>query len=130
VLYNTVRLGIYRVKLKDIKYHNGPVVLGKGLLDAFEQSIDVVFREEDYCELSVEEVQQRGAWLYTASQALQALTEARTGTRGAGRGGMESQLKLQGFDRKRVCSLLTALKRLLGDTPDAKRKRKKKEEIV
>jgi hypothetical protein len=33
------------MQLQDIKHHNGPVIVGKGLLDAFEESIKVIFTD-------------------------------------------------------------------------------------
>ncbi len=124
VLYNSVRLGIYRTKREDINKYNRPVLLGKGLYVAFKDAFDIVFEEKQPWELSDAEVARRGAWILTASQAMLAYQSVRSGTRGKG-AGMQSQLSIEGFNYDEVNRLLTKLKKLVGDTPNAEVMRKR-----
>lgn len=126
VLYNSIRLGIYRTKREDIKEYNRPVKLGAGLADAFGQAFDIVFDDKEPWELSDAELARRGAWIYTAGQALTAYQAARAGTRGEGKG-MQSELSIEGFSKEQVDRWIPKLKKLVGDTPNAAAIRKRKQ---
>jgi hypothetical protein len=117
---------MYRTIRQDINDYNRPVKLGRGLADAFEEAFEIIFgdKEADCFVLSDTEVARKGAWLYTASQALCAYSDARSGTRGRGEEGMQSELSIEGFSADTISKWITKMKKLLGDTPTAKRLKK------
>lgn len=119
VLFNTVRLGIHRTRRDDIEKYNRPVILGSGLSQALSQAYDSIFGEEvDMVDLSDREVERRGAWMFTANHALLAYQQARSGTRGGGKG-MQSELSIEGFSQEQVDIWMVRLRKLMGVTPNA-----------
>eukprot|EP00775_Hariotina_reticulata_P013506 gene13506-13631_t len=110
---------------------NRPVKLGRGLVDALELAWQQISdgAGEGPCEGAAADVQRKGGWVMLACEGLRALSLVRQGSRGTGRLGVRSEVKVAGLNDDVVSTWLCRLRLPLGEMPNPRRKRRQRGQL-
>lgn len=134
VFYNSMRLGHLKyIKHKDIDPLMKDVKLGSVILQALEMAKHKFFENasQPLWQLDPADLKQQGEFSRLVSAGINILQTAIKGSRGAGRGGVQSKFKVAGFTSEKRDEFLKFFKNLHGSTEASilkKDERRKKED--